>query len=307
MSSSHRRTQLLSLLGELPSRERPLHAEIVSQTEHESYLLETLLLDLNGIEPVPAYFLRPRSGRPPFPCVLYHHAHGGDYTIGKEEVHLGREFLTDPPYGPELVPKGYAVLCLDMWGFGERRGKTESELFKEMLWKGQVLWGMMVFDALRSVDYLVTRPDVDPKRIAAVGMSMGSTLSWWLAALDTRIAACVDICCLTDFQALLENRGLDEHGIYYYIPRLLKHFSTAQINALIAPRPHLSLAGNHDPLTPPAGLDRIDQELKKIYSYQEAPEAWQLHRYEVGHQETAEMRRRVLLFLKHWLKGEKSL
>ena len=60
--------------------------------------------------------------------------------------------------------------------------------------------------------------------------------------------------------------NLDGHGLYYYVPSLLKHFTTAQINALIAPRPHLALAGNLDPLTPPAGLDRVDRELRGVYA-----------------------------------------
>ena len=66
------------------------------------------------------------------------------------------------------------------------------------------------------------------------------------AALDERVKVCVDICCLTDFQALIETRGLDGHGIYYYVPGLLKHFTTAQINALICPRALQIQAGNKD-------------------------------------------------------------
>ncbi|MGQ9816030.1 MAG: hypothetical protein ACUVR3_12940 [Candidatus Roseilinea sp.] len=115
------------------------------------------------------------------------------------------------------------------------------------------------------------------------------------------MSACVDICCLTDYQALIETRGLDRHSIYYYVPGLLKHFTAAQINALIAPRPHLSLAGNYDPLTPPAGLDAIDAELKRVYAEQGASEAWRLLRYDVGHFETAAMRAEVLAFLPRWL------
>ena len=135
-----------------------------------------------------------------------------------------------------------------------------------MLWRGQVLWGMMVYDSLRAIDYLVAREDVDAGRVATLGLSMGSTMAWWVAALDERVRVCVDLCCLTDFEALIETRGLDGHGIYYYVPGLLKQFTTAQINALIAPRAHLSLAGNHDRLTPPAGLDRIDAELRRVYA-----------------------------------------
>jgi hypothetical protein len=126
-------------------------------------------------------------------------------------------------------------------------------------------------------------------------------MAWWTAALEPRIKVCVDICCLTDFQALIETQGLDGHGIYYFVPGLLKHFSSADINALIAPRPHLSLAGNYDPLTPPAGLDRIDAALRRAYADAGAPEAWELHRYEVGHIETAAMRSEAMAFLAKWL------
>ena len=80
-----------------------------------------------------------------------------------------------------------------------------------------------------------------------------------------------------------------------------KHFTTADINALIAPRAHLSLAGNQDPLTPPKGLDRVDADLKKVYADEGRPEAWQLLRWNVGHAETAEMRAEVVKFLGKWL------
>jgi hypothetical protein len=170
-----------------------------------------------------------------------------------------------------------------------------------MLWDGQVMWGMMVFDSLRAVDYLVSRSDVDTTRIGTIGLSMGSTMAWWLAALDERIRVCIDLCCLTDFDALEAIRNLDGHGVYYFVPRLRRHFTTAQINALIAPRPHLSLAGIFDRLTPPEGLDRIDTELREVYADAGAPEAWRLSRYPCGHMETAAMRAEVVSFLRDWL------
>ena len=132
---------------------------------------------------------------------------------------------------------------------------------------------------------------------------MGSTMAWWLAALDVRIKVCIDLCCLTDYQSLIETGGLDEHGLYYYVPGLLKQFTTAQINALIAPRPHLSLAGNNDPLTPPSGLDRIDRELRKVYQSLQASQAWQLKRYDSGHLETSAMRKEIMSFLEQWLES----
>ena len=295
------REQLYELLGDLPDRDREISVSTVATESRPGYVLERLVLDLNGIEAVPACFVRPHEQSGPLPTVLYNHAHGGDYVLGKDELLDGREALCDPPYAEALTAEGYSALCFDTWAFGERRGRTEAEIFKHMLWHGQVMWGMMMYDSLRAVDYLVSRPDVDAERIATLGISMGSTMGWWLAALDTRIKVCVDICCLTDFDALIDAQGLDGHGIYYYVPGLLKHFSAGQINALIAPRPHLALAGNFDRLTPPAGLDRIDAELQQAYAGAGAPEAWKLLRYEIGHFESAAMRGEVMAYLNRWM------
>ena len=102
---------------------------------------------------------------------------------------------------------------------------------------------------------------------------MGSTMAWWLGALDERMKVTVDICCLTDFNTLLAKKALSAHGVYYYVPGLLKHFTTAQINALIAPRAHLGLAGLQDKLTPVEGLDIIERELTRVYAEARAPRA----------------------------------
>jgi len=296
-----RRAELYALLGDLPERNRPVEGQKIAEETRETYVLEKLLLDLNGIEPVPAYFVRPknRSGR--LPVVLYNHAHGGDFVLGKDELSSGRSHLQNPPYAEALVAQGYAALAIDAWAFGERRGRTQESLFKGMLWQGQVLWGMMVYDSLKAIDYLATRDDVDLNRLATLGLSMGSTMAWWVAALDERVKVCIDLCCLTDFQALLDANGLDGHGVYYYVPGLLKHFSTSEINALIAPRPHLSLAGNFDRLTPPSGLDRIDAALGDVYRKLGAPDAWKLVRYNTGHFETAAMRAEIVRFLDRFL------
>jgi len=298
---SSRREELYGLLGDLPPRQRRVGWSVVREEPAENYLCEKLVLDLNGIEPVPAYFIKPKNVRGRLPAVLFNHSHGGNYVIGKRELLDGREYMTKPAYADELTRLGYAVLCIDHWVFGERRGRTESSVFKQMLWNGQVMWGMMVYDSLKAMDYLVTRDDVDPAPIATLGMSMGSTMGWWFAALDERIKVCVDICCLTDFQALIEAGHLDGHGVYYFVPSLLKHFTTSQINELIVPRPHLAIAGRKDNLTPAKGLDRIEADLNKAYAQANAPDAWKLLRYDVAHQETPEARSEIVGWLKKWL------
>jgi hypothetical protein len=296
-----RRRELYGLLGALPHRQRPISGKKRGEEDRNGYILETWDLDLNGIETVPAYLARPRviSGR--VPCVLFDHSHGGGYKIGKLEFIEGRSYLQPKPYAQELTELGYVALCIDSWIFGERSHTTEADMFKAMLWRGQVLWGMMVYDGLRALDFLLTRPEIDPLRVATLGMSMGSTMAWWLAALDERIKVTVDINCLTDFQALLARKALSLHGLYYFVPDLINHFTTAQINALIAPRAHLGLAGLRDALTPLEGLDVIDRELQQVYAKVGHPERWKLLRYDVEHQETPEGRQEIVAFLKRFL------
>ena len=300
-NTAKRRPELYGLLGRLPDRARPVSGEKLSEEERDGYVLESWRYDLNGIEPVPGYVARPKRLAGRAPAVVFCHSHGGGYKIGKREFIEGRSYLQPTPYAKALTDLGYVGICIDTWVFGERSHTTEGDMFKEMLWKGQVLWGMMVYDHLRSVDVLLQRPDVDPARVASLGMSMGSTASWWLAALDERVKVCVDINCLTDFQALIADKGLSRHGFYYYVPDLLTHFTSAQINALIAPRAHLALAGTRDKLTPVEGLDRIDAHLTTVYAELGHPERWSLLRYDVEHQETPEGRQAVLAFLQRFL------
>jgi hypothetical protein len=293
-----RRAELYALLGDLPDRERPIRAEKRDEREVDGYRLESWVLDLNGLEPVPALLARPKGLRDRAPAILFDHSHGGGYTIGKKEFVEGRSYLQPTPYAKALTEQGFVALCIDHWCFGERAHETELETVKAMLWQGRVLWGMMVYDSIRALDWLCARADVDSARVGTLGMSMGSTMAQWLAALDERVKATVDICCLTEYHTLLAVKGLKGHGIFYYVPGLLKHFTAADVNALIAPRAHLGLAGLRDPLTPVAGLDIIDRELKSVYAEAGHPERWKLLRYDVAHQETPEGRQEALAFLR---------
>jgi dienelactone hydrolase len=293
-----RRTQLYGLLGDLPDRRRPLSAILRGAEERDGYRLESWLLELNGLEPVPALVARPGGLASRVPAIVFNHSHGGGYDIGKKELVDGRSYLQPPPYAKALTDQGWLVLCIDHWCFGERSHTSELETFKAMLWQGRVLWGMMVYDSIRALDWLLTRSDVDPTRVGTLGMSMGSTMAQWLAALDERVKVAVDICCLTEYHTLLAQKGLKGHGIYYYVPGLLKYFTAAELNALITPRAHLALAGTRDVLAPAAGLDIIDRELKQAYAEAGQPERWKLLRYDVGHQETPEGRQQALAFLR---------
>ncbi|ASB87841.1 acetylxylan esterase [Bacillus sonorensis] len=294
------RKQLFKLFGDLPEK-TDIQATTLKIEEKDSFILETLLLELNGIEPVPAYFAKPKQTKGKIPAVLYCHSHGGRYERGKKELIEGAEYLEAPPFAAELASLGFASLAIDHWAFGDRRGKTESEIFKEMLWTGRVMWGMMVYDSIRALDYLETRQDADTSRLAALGMSMGGLMAWWTAALDMRISVCVDICSQVDSETLIKTQNLDRHNLYSYVPGLVKHFSTAEIQSLIAPRPHLSLVGTADKLTPVMGIDIIEKKLACVYKEKNAGERYEMFRSHSGHIETAVMRHKAIEFLQAWL------
>ena len=305
-----RRKELWGLVGDLPWQHKPGPTKLIKKEEHDGYTLERLVLDLNGLEPVPALLLIPHKRKTRAPGLLYIHWHAGMYDLGKEQLLTGVE--AQPAYAPVCVEKGFVTLAIDSWCFGERKhdsngGEGEQNAFKLMLWKGQVLYGMMMFDEFRALDYLANRPEVDSKRLGAMGMSMGATKAWWLAALDPRVSACMDICCLTDYDELIKTHGLKEHGIYYYVPSLLKHFQTAEINELIVPRPHLSVNGRRDPLTPPAGVEKIRDYLLPLYREHGKEADCRIELFDCQHVELPEMRKLILGWMDEFLVGGSSL
>jgi acetyl esterase/lipase len=299
-----RRKELWSLLGDLPWEHKPGPPKLLKREEHDGYTLERLVLDLNGFEPVPALLLIPHKRKTPAPGLLYIHWHGGMYDLGKEQLLRGVD--AQPAYAPVCVREGLVTLAIDSWCFGERKHEKdgsvgEQNAFKLMLWKGQVLFGMMMFDEFRALDYLAGRTEVDRSRLGVLGMSMGATKAWWLAALDLRVKLCMDVCCLTDFEELIRTHGLQEHAIFYYVPSLLKHFQTADINELIVPRARLSVNGRIDPLTPPAGVEKVRDRLLPLYRQYGKESDCHIELFDCAHVELPQMRTLILEWMDHYL------
>ncbi|MGG5359490.1 hypothetical protein IGI57_000437 [Enterococcus sp. DIV0213j] len=290
---------LFDLLGDSAPAEKVTGKHLRSE-KREGYILEHHQLVLNGLETVPALYAHP-AGEGPFPTVLFFHSHGGDFSTGKSELIQGANYLCTPSFAETITGMGFAVWAIDAWGFEERSGISESELFKGFLLTGKTLWGMRLFDGLRLIDYLETRKDINCQRLAVIGMSMGGMMSWWLSALDPRIRVCIDIAAQVDIETLLEHRRLDHHGYYYYIPKLLNYYSTADIQAQIAPRPRLSLVGKNDTMCLDKGVQKLAKKLHSIYEKQDASQYFRSESLTGGHMETQEMREKWQSFLKEHL------
>ena len=305
--------KLRRLLGELPELFTP-KATTQERLSKDGYDLERFNFD-NGVgDIVYGYLLIPDGRKGRGPAILYHHYHGDKYKQGKKEV-ISKAFKTlDFATGEALTREGYVVLCIDAYAFGERRfqgpagkkeegGRTEGSLFKMFLWQGRTLWGMMVRDDLMALNYLLSRPEVDPERIAAMGMSMGSTRTWWTAALDERIKAAVCVSCLTRYQNLIAHGQLRQHGIYYYVPNMLKEKIDAEsVVGLIAPRPLLTLTGDKDAGSPADGVRVINAFQERLYKLYGKAENFRGLVYKgLGHEYTPEMWRETLGWLKKHL------
>lgn len=292
-ATARRRRALWSLLGPRPALAGPPSGQLLASETWQSARVERWLLRLNREQAVPALLLHPLAG-PPRGLLLYCHAHGGRFEIGKDELLQGRPALQAPAYGAELTERGYAVLAIDHWGFGERQQPSERALVKRLLWQGSTLWGWRVHDTLAALAWLRRQAGLAKLPVATLGLSMGSTMAVWAAALCPDIAACIDLCCLAEFDALLATGQHDLHGEYFFVPGLKREFSAAEIAALAAPRLHLSLIGRDDPLTPPAGVSSVDLALRAAYAALGKPQHWRQAVFDTGHRETPEMRALVL-------------
>jgi hypothetical protein len=248
-------------------------------------------LTLGGI---PGLYLRP-EGPGPHPAVLYCHAHGNRYERGAEELVLGRPALQGP-YGPALAERGIASLAIDLAPFGARQGEgPEAALAKACLWEGRPLMGRMLGELALAFEWLAARPEIDGTRIATLGLSMGGTHAYWLAALEPRVAACAQLCVFSDIGPLIETGAHDLHGPYMTVPDLLRHGDMGDVAALVAPRPQFVGVGARDALTPPEAFGPALARLGAAYGAEGRLRV--LVEPEGGHAESPAMRAGVLSFL----------
>ena len=307
------RTQLWLLLGKLPPRPARPEVQTLKREDRGDYWLEKFQFDNGAGATVPGYLFLPKRAIAKSPAILYCHWHGGQYDNGKEEM-LRAEHTPQEP-GPVLARRGYVVLGIDAYCFGERNGQGpggpkekggagEMTASKFNLWVGRTLWGMILRDDLMALDYLVSRPEVDADRVGVTGISMGATRSWWLLALDDRIKTGVAVACLTRYQNLIEQQSLPAHGIYYFVPGMLNHFDTEAVIALIAPRPVLMLTGDKDGGSPLGGIQIIESKVRPVYKLCERENEYQSVVFPgIGHVYLPDMWDKMLVWMDQHLKA----
>jgi dienelactone hydrolase len=325
---SRGRGKLLDLLHYAPPPCDP-RAEAVERVDRGDYVQERIYFNTTPDIRVPAYVLVPKRARRPAPGIVALHDHGGFYFWGKEKLlelddehpvlaDFKRQYYAGRSIATDLARAGYVVVVIDMFYWGERRlllpddppdwrerprsitperiaafNRRSSEgeqLVARSIYAAGFTWaGVMYWDDIRTVDYLASRPEVDPARIGCVGLSMGGLRTVHLAALDDRIKAAVAVGWMTSFPPQLKRHVRNTIGFTKLVPGLYKHLDYPDVAALAVPTPLLVINGSKDALFEPSGVQASFEKLAACYKKAGAPDRVRTRLYDTPHEFNAEM------------------
>ena len=261
--------------------------ETLESQDRGSYRAEKVALNITDESRVNALVLTPKSP-PPYPAIVLLHDHGSKFDIGKEKMikPWGNEaqlasaqawvdkFFTGKFVGDELAKRGYLVIAIDAPGFGERGPVTyeqQQALASNFYNLGRSLAGTMAYEDMRTVDFLASLPNVDAKRIGALGFSMGAYRAWQLAALSEKVAATAAISWFGNYDGLMTpgNNILRGQSSFYMLhPGLASKLDIPDVASLVAPRPLLIFNGGKDKLFPPAAVSDAYHKVHQVWDSQ---------------------------------------
>lgn len=275
------------LLGEMPESV-PLEAETVESVDLGHYVREKVIFDSDAHSSVPAYVLIPKHLDHPAPALLCLHGHGpgkdvvagvtdADHRNTQENKLLCIQ-QQNCDYARQFAQRGYVTMAIDMRCFGERADESDwlqgrdkcSVQFLRGCLLGIYALTLNLHDAIRAVDYLQTRPEIDRALIGCVGISLGGMMAMWTAAMDRRIKAAV----VGDYFCRLRDPEVQKIRICgsQILPDLCRYFDACDIAALIPPRALLIQSGLHDQEIAVESAQKAFKRLKKAYRAWEHPE-----------------------------------
>jgi dienelactone hydrolase len=258
------------------------------------------------------------------PCAIVLHGTGG-----KKEGEL--------PILRKLAAKNFVAVSIDGRFHGER-GKSEdynnaiARAFRDNGSKGHPLYYDTVWDVMRLVDLLQTRPEVDGDRIGLMGISKGGIETWLAAAADPRIAVAIPCISLQSFEwslghdawqtrvgtvkagfsAAAKSEGIDKPDAKFarrfydrVIPEIYSTFDGPAMLPLIAPRPLLGISGDRDPINPLPGARLCEEAAKAAYAKAGAGDKFQLMVEEnTPHSVNAKGEAAAIAWFVKWLKPD---
>ncbi len=244
-------------LDPLPMR-TPLKMQITGTVDRPLYRIEKIVYQsLPGLY-VTGNFYVPLTGAAPHPTILYVCGHS-PHPLGAKASYQDRVIW--------FASNGYACLVLDTLEFGEVAG-IHHGIHDLNLWNwlslGYTPVGVEVWNAMRALDYLESRPEVDMKRIGMTGISGGGSVTWFTSALDERVAVAAPVCATYTFGSQAAHWvAAGQCDCIYFHNTYLEDFPL--VGALIAPRPLILCSGRKDPDFPPDGYHEVYRRVKRVY------------------------------------------
>lgn len=296
------RRQLADMLGLWPMPEKTdLRATVSGTVEGNDFAVEMLHFQSRPGLYVTANFYRPKKADRPLPTVLYLCGHAASKIDG---VSYGNK-ASYQHHGIWFARHGYGCLVLDTLQLGEIEGDHHGTYRLGQWWwvsRGYTPAGVEAWNAIRALDYLATRPDVDMAKIGVTGRSGGGAYTWWLAALDDRPACLVPVAGITDMTNHVLDGCIEGHCDCMY-PVNLYRWDFATVAALAAPRPLLLANTDKDTIFPLDGVARIHTKVRGIYRLYEATDKLGLLITEGPHRDTQDLQVPTFRWMNRWLKG----
>jgi cephalosporin-C deacetylase-like acetyl esterase len=296
------REDLFDMLGLRPMPERtPLKATITGKVEGPGYTIEKLhFQSLPGLYVTANLYLpRPVNGR--HPAILYQVGH---YNQHRRD---GNKAAPDClQQGIWFATHGYAALVMDTIELSEIAGRHRGLINGERWWwysTGYTPAGVETWNAMRAMDYLVSRPEVDAERIGATGISGGGIGTFWIAAVDERVKVAAPVSGMGDLTFYAAEDGISRHcDCFFFYNRA--RWNWTNVSALICPRPMLFVNSDNDPYFPMPNNERIIARLERLYSLFGASDQIDAVISVGGHGYRTDIRRAAYEFFNRHLKGD---
>lgn len=296
------RRQLLEMLGldPLPAR-TPLRARITGQLERDAYRVEKVIFQSFPGLYVTGNLYVPKNSEKAQPTILYLCGHSPNPRGAKVEYQDRAIWFAS---------HGYPCLVLDTLEFGEVAGihhGTHNLNMWHWLSLGYTPAGVEVWNAIRALDYLETRPEVDPKRIGLSGISGGGAMTWYTAAVDERVAVAVPVCSTFTYGSQAHHWiASGQCDCIYYHNTYLWDFPI--VAALIAPRPLLIISGQKDTIFPPDGYHAVFERARRIYELYAKGNSDRIREVDdnVGHSDPPLFLREARQWMQRWLRNDST-
>lgn len=291
--------EYLYMLGLSPLPEKtPLHAKVTGTLERDNFVVENLHFQSRPGLYVTGNLYRPKEVKGKLPAVLYVCGHAGRGRNGNKAAFQDHGML--------FASNGYVCLIVDTLQLGEVPGHHHGTYYGNRWWwhaAGYTPGGVECWNGIRAIDYLVSRPDVDPERITVTGISGGGAATFWIAAADERVKCAVPVSGMSDLESYVTNKVINGHCDCMFLVNAYG-WEWTTIAALVAPRPLFFANSDMDPIFPMDGNRRIIGRLRHLYKLHGKPDLVDEYVSKGGHDYRPDLRVAIFGWINKHIKND---